>query len=229
MSVGPGLSMPIGLALGGVFALVWTARAIGRGVVVGAAIGPPLACGMAVHSAVFAGMPALQSDLVSGFLLSALLLVVLVVWLVRGVANETRWTIVALGLALVALHPMRAVLAEPIAAALGFSGVALVFFGLIWRVFTDGRYTRVGGPRFPIETRAFLFGAHSVLAAAAVAMNAFGHWGESFSLELFNQWGDWVMGRFALLAVIVGLIEIGRFHVDPDPGVPVPEYLPARG
>ncbi len=124
---------------------------------------------MAVHSAVFAGMPAIQSDLVSGFLLSALLLVALIVWRIRGVANETRWTIVALGLAL------------------------------------------------------------SVLAAAAVSMTAFGNWGESFSLELFTQWGDWVMGRFALLAVIVGLIEIGRFHVDPDPGVPVPEYLPARG
>lgn len=228
MSAGPELSMPIGLALGGVFALVWTARAVGRGDVVGATIGPPLACGLAVHSAVFAGMPALQADLVSGFLLSALLLAALIVWRTRGAVNETRWMIVALGLALVALHPYRAVLAEPIAAALGFSGVALVFFGLIWRVFTDGRYTRIGGPRFPIETRAFLFGAHSVLAAAAVAMTAFGNWEESFSLELFSQWGDWVMGRFALIAVIVGLIEIGRFHVDPDPAVPVPEYLPAR-
>lgn len=228
MSAGPELSMPIGLALGSVFALVWTARAVGRGDVVGATIGPPLACGMAVHAAVFAGMPAIQADLVTGLLLSVLLLAMLVAWRIRGVADGTRWMIVALGLALVAIHPYRAILAEPIAAALGFSGVALVFFGLIWRVFTDGRYTRIGGPRFPIETRAFVFGAHSVLAAAAVAMTAYGNWDESFSLELFTQWGDWVMGRFALIAVIVGLIEIGRFHVDPDPAVPVPEYLPAR-
>ena len=89
MSVGPGLSMPIGLALGGVFAL----------------------------------------DLVSGFLLSALLLVVLVVWLVRGVANETRWTIVALGLALSVLAaaavamPPSAIGANPSASSCSTSGV----------------------------------------------------------------------------------------------------------
>ena len=71
-------SMPIGLALGSVFALVWTARAVGLGDVVGATIGPPLACGMAVHAAVFAGMPAIQADLVTGLLLSVLLLAMLV-------------------------------------------------------------------------------------------------------------------------------------------------------
>lgn len=155
--------------------------------------------------------------------LMAVLIVQWVALLVLCIAQRRRpvtgrWlvTLAALVITSYAVPTLMSIVADPEHSVMSSTATLLPMFVLV-----------IGAA--PIETRAFLFGAHSVLAAAAVAMTAFGHCGESFSLELFTQWGDWVMGRFALLAVIVGLIEIGRFHVDPDPGVPVPEYLPARG
>lgn len=160
-------------------------------------------------------------------LLALVLVGALVRWIVLRQVRELHWLLVSIGLLLLLAIRWRNVLAEPIAAALGFSAGGVLFFGLIWRVLTGGDFTRVDGRRFPIDARAFLFAAHSILGAAAVALLVY-RGGQPIGLdpEAMAGLGDVAMGRFAMIAVVVGLIELGRFAVDPDPETFVDEFLP---
>ncbi|MDO5681558.1 MAG: hypothetical protein Q4G46_01845 [Propionibacteriaceae bacterium] len=220
------LMSAIGHWAGALAAVVLTSRSIGRGDTIGAALGPALAAGMTVLGIGLVG-PELVRERVMYPLLALVLLGALVRWAMLRQLRDLHWLLVSIGLLLLLAIRWRHVLAEPIATALGFSAAVVLFFGLIWRVLTDGEFTRVDGPKFPIESRAFLFGAHAILGATAVALLVFGD-GRSIGMdpESMASLGDVAMGRFAMIAVVVGLIELGRFAVDPDPESIVDEFLP---
>ncbi len=211
---------------GAIAAIVLTARAIGRGDTLGAAIGPALAVGMIVLGIGLVG-PELVREAAMYPLLALVLVGALVRWAALRRLTELHWLLVSIGLLLLLAIRWRHILAEPIAAALGFSAAGVLFFGLIWRVLTDAGFTRVDGRKFPIESRAFLFAAHAILGAAAVALLVYRD-GQSIGLdpESMASLGDVAMGRFAMIAVVVGLIELGSFAVDPDPESIVEEFPP---
>ena len=70
----------------------------------------------------------------------------------------------ACGLVLCLVYPHRAILDDPVSAALGFTGMGAVLFGLIWRLLTEGEITRGDSPRWPMPARVMLYCASALLA-----------------------------------------------------------------
>ncbi|MDO5681556.1 MAG: hypothetical protein Q4G46_01835, partial [Propionibacteriaceae bacterium] len=222
----PAILLAIGHFAGTIAAIVLTARSISRGDTLGAALGPALAVGMAMLGIGFFGPVVVREQLMYPVL--ALILVgALVRWAMLRQLRELHWLLVSIGLLLLLAIRWRHILAEPIAAALGFTAAGVLFFGLIWRVLTDAGFTRVGSPRFPIDSRAFLFAAYAILGAAGAALLVYRD-GELVGLDAESMavLGDLAMGRFAMIAVVVGLIELGRFAVDPHPESIIDQFLP---
>ncbi|GAB3623174.1 hypothetical protein GCM10027418_12560 [Mariniluteicoccus endophyticus] len=166
-------------------------------------------------------------DVVNGPVLAAVLVGALVWWGVRHRLTTGHWVAVSIGLASVLVWPYRQELAEPINLIPGFGegATGALVFGLVWRVLTDGAYTRQGTPSFPMDSRALLFAAHLLTAGTASVVVGFGSDTGAFDLENGSVQGMLVMGRYALFALVLGLLEMARFHVDPDPEAPPPPAL----
>lgn len=70
---------------------------------------------------------------------------------------------------LAVLYPHRALISEPLTAALAFSGPVVLVFGLAWRVATEANVTADSSPRYPQSTRVLLFLANTLFAATGLA------------------------------------------------------------
>lgn len=223
-----------GLFMGIIGLVCWAyaSLAVVRGRTARAALGASLGCGFLLFCAWAFGLD-LVRDVVTNRVLALALLAALAWWGVRGRLTAGRWLVVAIGLALTLLFPYRQVVAEPLNALVeGATGTLL--FGLLWRVLTDAGFTRHASPRFPIDSRAFLFAAFVLTAATAVITTTYGQGNSVFNLDTQEGTGNSIMGRYALVAAVVGLLEIGRFGVDPDPDRPLPPrelaaLSPSRG
>lgn len=114
---------------------------------------------------------------------------------------------VAIALAIGALYPYRAVLADPISTVLGFSVVAVLLFGLVWRLLTDGQFLRADTAALPRETRILLFCANSVFAVTQLAFVSLARSGRAyFDLTAWESLGDAVLAQPLYVAgVIVAL------------------------
>lgn len=105
----------------------------------------------------------------SGLLLTAVLLVALAVAWATGRRDPATLAALLAGLLLTGFHAHRSLLADPITALLGFSTVAVLLFGLVWRVLTDGWFANGDSRAFPRPARVLLFLANSLLAVVLVA------------------------------------------------------------
>ena len=157
-------------------------------------------------------VPSLAGETVAQ--LASLLMVVL---LIVGAAQlASRRVTTAGGLALVAglvlclVYPHRAILDDPICALLGFSGIAAVLFGLIWRVLTEGDITQEGTPKWPVPARVLLFCASALFGVTSTAYTALsrGSGPASLDITVYAEGGDWLLGTPLFLTAVIGCLAI---------------------
>lgn len=206
----------------GVAVAAWLAwRGVRRGSVAQALVGAALICGQ-LRITTQIGLQAWQRDVVTQALLIAALAVAALVWRRRGPLIEGQWVSLSIGLLLLILFPFRQTIAEPLEALAGDGSGALVV-GLTWCALTDGTFTRKESRQLPQTPRVLIFAAYVVVAALGAMMSQLmADQNEIFDLQTYNAQGDFGLGRCVLLMMIAGLIEAGRFRVDPDPLAPPP-------
>lgn len=73
---------------------------------------------------------------------------------------------------IMAIHPLRAFISDPISHVLGSIALAALVFGLVWRVVTEGSFTRNSTRGLPQPARILLFLANSLFAFTALARAA---------------------------------------------------------
>lgn len=208
---------------------VMAVRAARRGSPTLATLLPPIAV-----TAAYAGLrtrldlPSLQPS-VSNLVICAVLIITALIWRREGPLSHDRLMVLAVGFLMVLVFPWREQVAEPLAVLLGFSSVGVLFFGLLWRLLTDAEFTYRESPRFPGGARLLTFLAYATFAAAAMVVVAFR--GQDSMLEVVDLdrlagIGDAVIGFGLSVAVVVGLIELGRYNinVEPEPE-PVPDSV----
>ena len=145
--------------------------------------------------------------------LGAVLAVALAAWRAsaRRFDGYTAW---GLGLVLVvcAVYPHRQVLADPVSAVLGFSGLGVLLFGLVWRVLTDGASANGDSRAFPRAARVLLFLGYAQLAIILVAHVALTRTpGGQFDVGALADRGDEFIGSAMLVAaILIGLAALVR-------------------
>lgn len=107
-----------------------------------------------------------------GFWLHAALLAATVVVAVRRDDDQRRVAALLGAAAILTLHDFRDVLENPVAAALGFSALGALLFGTVWRVLTDGEFTRGDSRGFPQPTRVLLYLANAMFVTTVLAYSA---------------------------------------------------------
>ncbi len=134
-------------------------------------------------------------------------IVVLLVALVTRTLDRGRQVGVLTVLLVGGLYAFRDALDDPVSALLGFAGLGVLLFGLVWQVLTEADVTRTGTRRFPLTTRVYLFLANGVFAVCSVALAALSrHPSQSGSAADQQELGDSILGTPLLLAaVLVGL------------------------
>lgn len=201
---------------------IMAVRAARRGSPTLATLLPPIAV-----TAAYAGLrtlldlPSLQTS-VSNLVICAVLGIAMVIWRREGPLGVDRLFVLAVGFLMVLVFPWREQVAEPLAVLLGFSSVGVLFFGLLWRLLTDAEFTYRETPRFPGGARLLTFLAYATFAAAAMVVVAFRGPDSMLQVVDLDQLagiGDAVIGFGLSMAVVVGLIELGRFGIDVEPEV----------
>ncbi|MGO1971905.1 MAG: hypothetical protein ACTH2Q_03000 [Propionibacteriaceae bacterium] len=140
-----------------------------------------------------------------------------VFWSRRGGLTNDRGFVLCVGLLITLAFPVREVIAEPVAALLGFSSVGVLLFGLIWRLLTDGEFTHTESVRLPGGARVLVFLAYALFSATLMVAFVYGDPNSIMSLldlDSLAGIGDAIIGYAVLPAVIIGLIELGWFHID---------------
>ncbi len=115
----------------------------------------------------------------------------------------------ACGLVLCLVYPHRAILDDPVSAALGFTGMGAVLFGLIWRLLTEGEITRGDSPRWPMPARVMLYCASALLAVTSTAYVALTRQsGGDTDISIFTDAGDSLLGTPLFITAVLGCIGI---------------------
>ncbi len=135
--------------------------------------------------------------------------------------TTTRWFAVLTALAVCLLYTQREVLDDPTTAIVGFSGGAATLLGLIWRLLTDGDFTRAESKGLPTSSRVMLFWANSLFAVTALTFvgltkQVSGGFGD---LVPFSALGDNYLGTPLFVTVVVASLATafagGRAKVVP--------------
>lgn len=104
------------------------------------------------------------------------LLVAILVTALRLVARNqlhgARLVALLTAVVIMAVHPLRAFISDPISHLLGSIAVAALVFGLVWRVLTEGSFTRNSSRGLPQPARILLFLANALFAFTALARAA---------------------------------------------------------
>ena len=115
----------------------------------------------------------------------------------------------ACGLVLCLVYPHRAILDDPVSAALGSTGMGAVLFGLIWRLLTEGEITRGDSPRWPMPARVMLYCASALLAVTSTAYVALTRQsGGDTDISIFTDAGDSLLGTPLFITAVLGCIGI---------------------
>jgi hypothetical protein len=110
--------------------------------------------------------------------------------------------------ALLAYHDF---VSDPLGALLGFSGAALVLFGLTWGLFTDSGYANDGSRKYPVPTRVLFVLANAVLAITILAFTSLVRDPTAtINLDDFAALGDQVLGTALLAATFVAVLTAVR-------------------
>ena len=107
-------------------------------------------------------------------------------------------------LILSALFSYRDFISDPVGALLGFSGAALVLFGLTWDLLTGSGWGNGESRRFGRPTRVLLVLTNSVLTMLVLAFAAVIRDGsQTIYLDRYAELGDFVFGTALLAAAVI--------------------------
>jgi hypothetical protein len=101
------------------------------------------------------------------------------------------------------LYTYRNALDDPVSAILGYAGLGIALFGLIWQALTGAHFTREGSRRFPEPTRIFAYLANTLFAFAIVAFVATTRVQLGLALSDLDATGDAALGTPLLIAATV--------------------------
>ena len=139
---------------------------------------------------------------------SGVVIVAIVILLVRRRLTGQRALAFAGLLILSALFSYRDFISDPLGALLGFSGVALVLFGLSWDLFTGSGWANGESRRFPRSTRVLLVLTNYVLSMTVLAYAALIRDGSTtIYFDPFAQLGDLILGTGLVAAAAVAIFD----------------------
>jgi hypothetical protein len=139
---------------------------------------------------------------------SAVVVVAVVILLVRRSLTPQRALAFCGMLILSALFSYRDFISDPLGAVLGFSGVALVLFGLTWDLFTGSGWANAESRRFSRPTRVLLVLTNYVLSMIVLAYAALIRDGSTtIYFDPFAQLGDLIFGTGLLAAAAVAVFD----------------------
>jgi hypothetical protein len=139
---------------------------------------------------------------------SGVALVAVVILLIRRSLTSQRALAFAGLLILSALFSYRDFISDPLGALLGFSGAALVLFGLTWDLFTGSGWANKESRRFPRPTRVLLVLTNYVLSMTVLAYAALIRDGSTtIYFDTFAQLGDLILGTGLLAAAAVAIFD----------------------
>jgi hypothetical protein len=127
--------------------------------------------------------------------------------LARRRLTRSRALALAGALTLCALFSGRDFISDPVGAVLGFSGAALVLFGLVWDLLTGSAWANGESRRFARPTRVLLVLANSVTTMSVLAFAALVRDGSTtIYLDPYAELGDLVFGTALLAAGVVAVL-----------------------
>jgi hypothetical protein len=139
---------------------------------------------------------------------TAVTLTALVGTLVRRRLTRQRAVVFAGILILSALFSGRDFVSDPLGFVLGFSGAALVLFGLTWDLLTESDWGNRESRRFPRATRVLLVLTNSVLTMTVLAYAALVRDGSTtIYLDPYAEIGNLVFGTALLGAAVIGALD----------------------
>jgi hypothetical protein len=142
-----------------------------------------------------------------------------VVQLVRRRLTRPRALALAGALTVCALFSSRNFISDPVGALIGFSGAALVLFGLVWDLFTGSAWANGESRRFGRPTRVLLVLANSVITMAVLAFAALVRDGSTtIYLDPYAEFGDLIFGTALLAAGVVAVLATSSGSSTSQPG-----------
>lgn len=162
---------------------------------------------------------ALPIDLDAMSLLSTAVGLVLAAVLVirRSLTRRRALSITAL-LILSVLLAYRDFISDPLGFVLGFSGAALVMFGLVWDLLTGSGWGNGSSKRFPRQARVLLILTNSLIAMTVLAYAALVRDGSTtIYLAPYADLGDLVFGTALLAAAVITAFGSATQTGDPGP------------
>ncbi|MBA3529841.1 MAG: hypothetical protein H0T91_11155 [Propionibacteriaceae bacterium] len=142
---------------------------------------------------------------------TVLLLALIAFYLIRRALTRQRALALSGALVLSALLGYHDFVSDPLGALLGFSGAALVLFGLTWDLLTDSDFANRDSRRFPLPSRVMLLFANVVLAIAILAYTSLVRDPTAtINLNEFAALGDEVLGTALLAAAFIGVLSAVR-------------------
>jgi hypothetical protein len=139
---------------------------------------------------------------------SAVVLVAVVILLVRRSLTPQRALAFSGMLILSALFSYRDFISDPLGAVLGFSGAALVLFGLTWDLFTGSGWANRESRRFSRPTRVLLVLTNYVLTMTVLAYAGLLRDGSTtIYFDPFARFGDLIFGTGLLAAAAVAVFD----------------------
>jgi hypothetical protein len=139
---------------------------------------------------------------------SVTVLVALVVTVLRRRLTGQRALAFTGILILSALFSSRDFISDPVGFLLGFSGAALVLFGLTWDLLTESGWGNGDSRRFPRPTRVLLVLTNAVLTMTVLAYAALVRDGSTtIYLDPYAEFGNLILGTALLAAAVIAVFD----------------------
>jgi hypothetical protein len=133
-------------------------------------------------------------------------LVLTIVLAGRQRLDARRLALLTIALLLSAAAAWRDLLADPLSALIGASGIALVLFGFVWGFVTDADVTHRGSEAYPVPARVMLFLANAVFGVTVLAFGTLARdLAAAIDLDAFAQFGDELLGTALILVAVMAV------------------------
>ena len=149
----------------------------------------------------------IDPDVLNSVATAAVLLAILITALRRRMTTERALAFAGI-LILSALFSYRDFISDPLGVLLGFSGAALVLFGLTWDLLTGAGWGNGDSARFPRPTRVLLVLTNFVLTMTVLGYAALIRDGSTtIYLDPYAQLGDLIFGTALLAATVIAVFD----------------------
>lgn len=133
-------------------------------------------------------------------------LILTIVLAVRRQLDARRIALLTVALLLSAAAAWRDLLADPLSALIGASGIALVLFGFVWGFLTDADITHRESAAYPRPARVLLFLANAVFGVSVLAFGTLARdLDAGINLDAFAQFGDELLGTALILVAVMAV------------------------